>query len=81
MFHEIFRTSAPKIRQFKGCERLELWVDSTSEHIISTYSEWDSELSLDSYRESDLFRETWAKVKPLFQAPAVAHSYVVSGRH
>lgn len=76
VFHEIFRTSAPKIRQFSGCTRLELWVDSTSEHIIATHSEWDSESSLNSYRESDLFRETWAKVKPLFQAPAVAHSYI-----
>ncbi len=77
-FYARFQEAAPKIRQVKGCKRLELWVDCTSSHILTTYSEWESESSLASYRESDLFIEIWAQVKPLFAAPAVAHSYYPS---
>ncbi|MXZ17163.1 MAG: antibiotic biosynthesis monooxygenase [Rhodothermaceae bacterium] len=77
-FEELFQAAAPKIRQMQGCKRLELWVDSTSTNIFTTYSEWESESSLKSYRESDLFKETWAEVKPLFAAPAMAHSYYLA---
>ena len=58
-----------------GCRRLELWVDTTSLNLVTTYSEWDSELSLNRYRESDLFQKTWAQAKLLFAAPATAHTY------
>lgn len=74
-FQRLFQAVAPQILQMQGCNRLELWVDSASENILTTYSEWDSETSLISYRESDLFKETWADVKPFFAAPAMAHSY------
>jgi len=76
-FQEKFTVMAPKIRQVSGCHRLNLWMDITSNHIITTYSEWDSESSLNNYRESDLFKTNWALVKPMFAAPAIAHSYVV----
>jgi len=78
LFEQLFQAVAPRIRQVQGCKRLELWVDSTSPNIFTTYSEWESESSLESYRESDLFREAWAEVKPLFAAPAEAHSYYLA---
>ena len=80
-FEQLFQAVAPKIRQVQGCKRLELWVDSTSPSIFTTYSEWESESSLNSYRESDLFKEAWAEVKPLFAAQAQAHSYYVAQLH
>ncbi|MCY4158984.1 MAG: antibiotic biosynthesis monooxygenase [Bacteroidetes bacterium] len=76
-FHEIFEAIAPKIRQTHGCKRLDLWVDTTSVNIVTTYSEWDSESSLNRYRQSDLFKSNWEQVKPFFADSAIAHSYYV----
>jgi len=75
-FHRHFEKIAPRIRAFSGCLRLDLWVDISCATTVTTYSEWDSESSLSAYIESDVFKENWALVKPLFAAPAVAHSYV-----
>jgi len=79
-FHQQFVTIAPKIRQVQGCKRLDLWIDASSENIVTTYSEWDSESSLNCYRESNLFKTNWAQVKLFFSAPAVAHSYYASSQ-
>lgn len=75
-FHRVFAVTAPKIRQTQGCRKLELWVDAEFSNVITTYSEWDSESHLNVYRESILFRDAWASVKPMFAAPALAHSYL-----
>lgn len=75
-FYRAFAVTAPKIRQAQGCRKLELWVDADFSNIITTYSEWDSESQLNAYRESTLFRDAWATVKPMFAAPALAHSYL-----
>lgn len=75
-FYRVFAVTAPKIRQTRGCRKLELWVDAESSNVISTYSEWVSESHLNTYRESTLFRDAWATVKPMFAAPALAHSYL-----
>ncbi len=75
-FYRIFAVTAPKIRQTHGCRKLELWTDAEFSNVITTYSEWDSESHLDTYRNSTLFRDAWATVKPMFAAPALAHSYL-----
>ena len=75
-FYRVFAVTAPKIRQAEGCRKLELWVDAESSNVITTYSEWDSESHLNTYRDSDLFRDAWATVKPMFTAPALVHSYL-----
>ena len=75
-FYRAFAVTAPIIRQAQGCRKLELWVDADFSNVITTYSEWDSESHLDTYRESTLFRDAWATVKPMFAAPALAHSYL-----
>jgi len=75
-FYSLFAVTAPKIRQAEGCRKLELWVDAEFSNVITTYSEWDSESHLNAYRESTLFRDAWATVKPMFTAPALAHSYL-----
>ena len=73
-FMEIFDASAPKIRAFPGCEYLELWQDQQFPNILTTHSHWTSADALERYRQSDLFKQTWAKTKPLFAAPPLAFS-------
>lgn len=65
-FLKIFEESSPHIRNFEGCRRLELWRCRTPDNVLFTYSFWDSEAALDRYRQSDLFRDTWKRTKPLF---------------
>lgn len=73
-----FDESAPQIRAFPGCHHLELWRDLEKPHVCTTHSHWESEAALDRYRHSDLFKSTWATVKPLFNDRPVAQSYTVS---
>lgn len=77
-FLEVFDRTAPKIRSFPGCEHLELWRDLKTPAVCTTYSHWTNAEALEAYRDSDLFRSTWATVKPLFDAPPEAHSYSVA---
>lgn len=73
-----FDRAAPQIRSVDGCEHLALWQDADAPAIFTTHSHWTSADALDTYRHSDLFRSTWAEVKPLFAARPAAHSYVVA---
>ena len=61
-----FNVNKLKIRGFKGCEFLELYRDKNNPNMFFTYSYWESEDSLERYRQSDLFKNVWAKTKPLF---------------
>lgn len=76
-FLDQFSETAPKIRSFRGCKHLELWRDDDARTVFTTYSHWTSTEALDTYRESDLFRSTWATVKLLFADQPEAHSYTV----
>jgi len=73
-FKTLFDAVSGQIRGFQGCQHLELWQDLDAPHIITSYSHWESARALADYRQSDLFKETWDKVKPLFGAPAKAFS-------
>lgn len=77
-FLEQFDTTAPRIRSFPGCDHLVLWRDADAPAVFTTYSHWTSEDALEAYRQSDLFRSTWADVKPLFADRPQAHSYTVA---
>ena len=65
-FLDNFHENKSKIRSFKGCERLELYRDKKDKNIFFTYSFWQSETDLENYRNSDLFKNVWAKTKILF---------------
>jgi quinol monooxygenase YgiN len=73
-FLEIFNKSKEKIRAFEGCSYLELLSDKADSRIFFTYSIWDNEESLNKYRNSSLFKETWAKTKLLFDEKPQAWS-------
>ncbi len=69
-----FEKNKLKIRNFKGCNFLELYQDQNNTNIFFTYSYWESESDLNNYRHSDLFKGIWAKTKPLFNAKPEAWS-------
>ena len=71
-FKEIFENSKHKIRAMKGCQHVELLQDKAHPHIFFTLSIWDTEGSLEAYRQSELFKTTWAKTKILFSDKPVA---------
>lgn len=77
-FLDQFEDAAPRIRSFPGCRHLELWQDADATAVFTTHSHWTSADALNAYRESDLFRSTWATVKPLFADRPQAHSYTVA---
>jgi len=73
-FLQLFSEVKTKIRSFEGCEHLELMQDVNKKNIFFTYSKWVDEASLNQYRFSELFKNTWTKTKPLFLEKAEAWS-------
>ena len=69
-----FDANKNSIRNFEGCNFLELYRDQNNTTVFFTYSYWNSEQSLENYRQSDLFKSVWAKTKPLFNAKPEAWS-------
>lgn len=73
-FLENFEKNKSAIRSFPGCQHLELWQDQNSENIFLTYSHWESEESLNQYRDSELFKSVWGFTKALFAEKPQAFS-------
>lgn len=73
-FKKIFELNNHRISSFKGCESVVLLQDIKQEDIFFTYSLWKDEDALNAYRDSDIFREIWGKVKPMFREKAEAWS-------
>ena len=73
LFLDIFEQVKMDIRAQKGCLGLEVLQSSQNGHVsVWTISLWESELDLDLYRSSPLFKQTWSSVKPLFSDKARA---------
>lgn len=73
-FLEIFAQSKHRIRAMPGCQHLELLRDYDQPNIFITHSHWDDDAALNHYRNSELFKVTWAKTKVLFSEKPVAFS-------
>ena len=73
-FLTMFESKKSFIRNFPGCTHLELQKDYNNPCILATYSLWNSEKDLNSYRHSALFAEVWAETKAKFAAKPVAFS-------
>ncbi|MEP1489493.1 MAG: antibiotic biosynthesis monooxygenase family protein [Algibacter sp.] len=69
-----FESNKLKIRNFNGCQFLELYRDKQDVNIFFTYSYWNSEADLNNYRNSELFKNVWNKTKVLFNAKPEAWS-------
>src|SRR5688500_4901461 len=73
-FLEIFQKHKNAIRKVKGCTHLELLKDVNHPNVYTTISYWKKAGDLEAYRNSELFKEVWGKVKPLFTTHAQAFS-------
>lgn len=73
-FKLIFATVNKDIANFEGCVSVSLLQHETEKSIFFTISKWEDSTALENYRASNLFRHTWAKVKPHFIAKAEAWS-------
>lgn len=65
-FLAYFHTKKQLIRDFEGCEFLELYNDKAQPHLFFTYSYWRDESDLERYRNSELFKTVWARTKSYF---------------
>jgi hypothetical protein len=74
IFKVLFEARKEQIRGFNGCEYLELLQNVNQPNIFFTYSFWNSETDLNAYRDSELFKDTWAKTKVLFDEKPEAWS-------
>jgi heme-degrading monooxygenase HmoA len=73
-FKSVFKLVQSKIEQSEGCTGVKLLQDEKDSSIFFTISNWESENALEVYRNSELFKLTWAKVKPNFTRKAEAWS-------
>ena len=73
-FRAQFDSVRNKIRQYPGVHCLELHRDTSHSNVFYTYSQWDSEQALETYRQSELFKYAWGEVKPWFANRAQAFS-------
>lgn len=73
-FQSLINNRKELIRNVAGCTKLEVYQDKANPSIFFTYSFWESEFYLNQYRESELFKETWALTKKLFNAKPEAWS-------
>lgn len=69
-----FETIKHDIRNFPGCEFLELYRDQNVTDTFFTYSYWKNAEALNNYRHSELFKGIWAVTKPKFSAKPEAWS-------
>jgi hypothetical protein len=70
----LFANAAPHVRDFEGCEYLEILFDVKQRGKVITYSHWQSLEHLDAYRHSPVFQDFWLTIKPHFTKPAEAWS-------
>lgn len=73
-FLEIFNRHKEAIRHVEGCTRLELHRDINHPTVFTTISHWNDPSDLDGYRNSELFKAVWPKVKVLFSDSPQAFS-------
>ena len=75
-FIELFESRKEQIRNFKGCQYLELLQGTEAKSkVFMTYSYWKSEKELNDYRYSSLFEETWTLTKKMFSRKPEAISF------
>lgn len=77
-FIGVFNEVKKQIKNFDGCKNLELWEDTEKDNIFFTYSEWNDNESLENYRNSNLFINTWGRTKILFSEKPEAWSLQLS---
>lgn len=65
-FEQYFSEIKDQVGNQPGCRGVKLLRDVSGNGIYFTYSNWDSQESLDAYRHTPLFNQVWPKVKAWF---------------
>ncbi len=73
-FKALFNSKKELIAAMEGCSHVELLQDVDNRAIFFTYSLWDDATYLEAYRNSELFKDVWARTKVLFDAKPEAWS-------
>lgn len=63
-----------QIKNFEGCAHLELWRDTQQPNVFYTFSIWKDEISIEKYKNSELFKVVWSFTKQLFNDRPFAFS-------
>ena len=83
-FEALFESKKPLIAASEGCFGVELLKESqpdTSGYVYFTRSIWENEESLEKYRSSALFAETWRLTKAKFaDRPEAWSTKIVSAK-
>ncbi len=79
-FLKLFSEVKNKIANVEGCEGLSLLRDMNQPNVLFTYSFWKEEANLEAYRNSELFQQTWAGTKILFNDAPKAWSLLVADK-
>ncbi|MEM8927815.1 MAG: antibiotic biosynthesis monooxygenase [Bacteroidota bacterium] len=66
-FEALFEDTKETIRNFEGCQFLELYQDKKHPNVFFTYSKWEAEMDLEAYKNSEFFKSIWGQTKKLFQ--------------
>jgi heme oxygenase (mycobilin-producing) len=78
-FLDLFNATRNKIAHFDGCSQVDLLPCVDKPNLFFTYSIWESEEHLEKYRNSELFKQTWAQTKVLFCSKPEAWSLLQPG--
>ena len=73
-FLALFDRVRERILAQPGCHHVELWQDIRAPNELMTYSVWESEQDLNTYRNTPLFEEVWRTTKSYFADRAQAWS-------
>jgi quinol monooxygenase YgiN len=73
-FKNHFESVYDKVRNQPGCRLVILYQDKKESNLFFTYSIWENESDLETYRNSDFFKEVWNETKQLFDAKPEAWS-------
>ncbi|OHX65982.1 putative quinol monooxygenase [Flammeovirga pacifica] len=73
-FKHLFNQVQPIIENFEGCHSVRLLEDADQPMKMMTFSIWENQTALDSYRDSEFFITTWRKTKVMFEDKAEAFS-------
>ncbi|NBX38554.1 MAG: antibiotic biosynthesis monooxygenase [Flavobacteriia bacterium] len=73
-FEKAFSEKRQRVVGFSGCHSLKLLKETTNPTVFYTFSCWENEAALDSYRTSEVFRDLWSTIKPWFAEKAQAWS-------
>jgi len=73
-FLSLFDTVVTKVNSFPGCYQMYMVRDIKNPNLFFTYSQWENEIALTNYRNSELFQSIWPTIKPWFSQKAEAWS-------